>query len=316
MFESLRAYATEAWDLHAVRFAFSFLSIVGILAGAKVIQSILARLTAWALRPRSGKWDLAAAQRRAQTLLPLLVEIERYLLYTAVAVAILARFGIDTAAIFASVGVVGVALGFGAQNLVKDMIAGFFLLFDGLVAVGDVIKIDDKTTGTVEAVGLRNTQVRDFSGLLWMIPNGDLRQFGNLNRGWMRAVVILEVAYEADVPKAMELARQAGETWAAANPEKVIEPPEVHALLGMAQASLSLRLVMKVKPNEQWPAERALRLMVKDRFVAEGIELPYPRHVLLDGPKRPPAQPAAGKALASVSASDSEAPPTTTKQPA
>ncbi len=286
MLEWLSRHLAEAWELHAVKLLVTGLSVIAILVAAKVIQKILARLTAWLLRPRNGNRDMALQQRRAQTLLPLMIEIERYLIYTLVAVVILARFGVDTAAIFASVGVLGIALGFGAQNLVKDMIAGFFLLFDGIVAVGDVIKIDDNTVGTVEAVGLRNAQVRDFSGLLWMIPNGDLRQFGNFNRDWMRAVVLLEVAYDADVPKAMQLAREAGEAWAAANQEKVIEPPEVQSLLGMSQASVTLRLVIKVRPGEQWPAERALRLMVRDRFTAAGIEAPYPRHVLLDRARR------------------------------
>lgn len=284
MQETISKFLTEAWDVHAVRVLASAVTIGAILLGAKVAQTVLAKLSGWLLRPRTnGRKDPAIQQRRLDTLLPLLVEIERYVIYTIAGVAILATCGVDTAAIFASVGVLGIALGFGAQNLVKDMIAGFFLLFDGLVAVGDVIKIDDKTAGTVEAVGLRNTQVRDFSGLLWMIPNGDLRQFGNFNRGWMRAVVLLETAWDADVPKAMEVAREAGESWAAANQEKVLEPPEVQALLGMSHAGVSLRLVLKVLPGEQWAAERALRLMVKDRFEKAGIQMAYPRHVLLEG---------------------------------
>ncbi|HWV37834.1 MAG TPA: mechanosensitive ion channel family protein [Vulgatibacter sp.] len=282
MREAITKILTEAWDVHAVRVLIALVTIGAILIGAKIAQTLLAKLSGWLLRPRTGRKDLVLQQRRLDTLLPLLIEIERYLVYTIAGVAILATCGVDTAAIFASVGVLGIALGFGAQNLIKDMIAGFFLLFDGIVAVGDVIKIDDETTGTVEAVGLRNTQVRDFSGLLWMIPNGDLRQFGNFNRGWMRAVVLLELAYDTDVPKAMELAREAGEAWAAANQEKVLERPEVHALLGMSHLGVTLRLVLKMLPGEQWPAERALRLMVKDRFEAAGIEMAYPRHVLLD----------------------------------
>lgn len=288
MTDSISKILAEAWDLHAVRVLLALATIGAILVGAKVLQTVLAKLSGWLLRPRNGRKDQALQQRRLDTFLPLLVEIERYLIYTAAAVAILATCGVDAAAIVASVGVLGIALGFGAQNLVKDMIAGFFLLFDGMVAVGDVIKIDDKTAGTVEAVGIRNTQVRDFSGLLWMIPNGDLRQFGNFNRGWMRAVVLLDVAYDSDVPKAMELAREAGEAWAAANQEKVLERPEVQALMGMSHAGVGLRLVLKVLPGEQWGAERALRLMVKDRFEAAGVEMAYPRHVLLEGSRHLP----------------------------
>ena len=286
MLESFRTSLVNLWDNHAEGAITSAFTVLGILGAAWLFHRLLGKLTAWLLRRRDGKRG-GDSEQRLQTLLPLLVEIERYVLYTLVAVAILAHFGVDAAAIFASVGVVGIALGFGAQNLVKDMIAGFFLLFDGIVAVGDVVRIDDRTTGTVEAVGLRNTQLRDFSGLLWMIPNGDLRQFGNMNRGWMRAVVIIELAYDTDVPKAMALAREVGESWAAANAEKVLEPPEVQALLAMTGAAITLRLVIKVKAGEQWPAERALRLMIKDAYAAAGIEAPYPRQVIIGATVEP-----------------------------
>lgn len=284
MLESIRAQLDEFWRLQAPKVLHSVVTILVILIVAGIIHKLVGRLTAWILRPRNGKRDPVTQQRRIQTLLPLLVEIERYVIYALVGVMILAHFGIDTAAILASVGVVGIALGFGAQNLVKDMIAGFFLLFDGIIAVGDIIRIDEKTVGTVEAVGLRNTQVRDFTGMLWMIPNGDLRQFGNLNRGWMRAVVLIDVAYEADVAQAMMLAREVGEAWAAANREKVLEPPDVNALMAMSHAAVTLRLVIKVKPGEQWAAERALRLMIKDAYRDAKIQIPYPRHVLI-GPQ-------------------------------
>jgi len=282
MFESLGVAAADYWDLYALRLLQGLFTIVVVLALAKVVRSLARRLTERILRPREGSRDYALQVRRAQTLLPLTLEVERYIVYFLAAATILAQMGIDTGAILASVGVVGLALGFGAQNLVKDVISGFFLLFDGLIAVGDVVKINDSTSGSVEAVGLRNTQVRDFSGLLWIVPNGDLRQFGNFNRGWTRAIVPVDIAKEADFQRACAAIREVAEAWCAENRDKVLEPPEVQALMALSDQSMQVRLVVKVKAMEHWAAERVLRARIKQALDERGIEMPYPRRVLID----------------------------------
>jgi len=279
--ESLGEVLASYWNLYAVRALQTLVTIVVVLVAAKVLQSVATRLTSRFLRPREGSKDYATQLRRSQTLLPLLLETERYVIYFLAVVTILAQFGIDTGAILASVGVVGIAVGFGAQNLVKDVISGFFLLFDGLIAVGDVVKIDADTAGAVEAVGLRNTQIRDFSGLLWIVPNGDLRQFGNFNRGWMRAVVPVDIAKESDVSRARQILLAVGEQWAKENPHLVIEPPEVHGLMALGETSMRLRLVIKVQPMQQWAAERELLARIKKAFDENGIEIPYPRRVIV-----------------------------------
>ena len=252
-----------------------------VLVGAKIAQTLLGGFTARLIKPREGTRDYALRLRRAQTLLPLVLEIERYVIYFLVVATVLAQFGIDTGAILASVGVVGIAVGFGAQNLVKDVISGFFLLFDGLLAVGDVVKVNADTSGVVEAVGLRNTQLRDFSGLLWIVPNGDLRQFGNFNRDWMRAVVPVDIAKESDVAAARDTMLEVGRRWAEENQEIVLEPPEVHGLMALGETSMRLRLVIKVKAMTQWAAERELLARVKTAFDERGIVIPYPRRVIV-----------------------------------
>lgn len=285
MYETIATALENFWETYTVGFLKTSGKIVAILILGKLLHSLVSRITRRILQPREGSKDYAAQLRRAQTLKPLLLEIERYTIYFLVAVTILAQVGIDTGAILASVGVVGIALGFGAQNLVKDMIAGFFLLFDGLVAAGDIVKIDDNTAGTVEAVGLRNTQVRDFSGLLWIIPNGDLRQFGNFNKGWMRAVVPIQLAFEEDVEYARATILQVAEGWVTENEEKVLEPPEVQGLMAIGDTSMGLRLVIKMKAMEQWAAERELRARIKKAFDEKGIEIPYPRRVVYEKPR-------------------------------
>lgn len=269
----------ESWATRALE---ALVSIAIILLVTKLAQAVLARLTRRLIRPRLGRKDLELQQRRAQTMVPILLDVQRYTIYVIAMITILAQVGVDTGAILASVGVAGVALGFGAQHLIKDMINGFFLLFDGLIAVGDIIQLSPTTIGEVESVGLRNTQVREFSGLLWIIPNGDLAQFGNYNRGWMRAVVIVSISHESDLRRAIELMLEAGREWAEQNEELVIEPPEVQGLLGIDASSVSARLVIKVKAMKQWSAERDLRVLIKQRFDQERIEMPFQRHRMVD----------------------------------
>lgn len=280
MWKDLNLDQLEAWTGKAFEVLFS---IALILVVTKLAQVVLARLTRRLIRPRQGgRRDMHLQQRRAQTMVPILLDVQRYTLYIIALITILAQVGVDTSAILASVGVAGVALGFGAQHLIKDMINGFFLLFDGLVAVGDIIQLNATTIGEVEAVGLRNAQVREYSGLLWIIPNGDLAQFGNYNREWMRAVVVVPMAHESKIQRAMELMLDAGKAWAEQNPDLVLEEPEVHALLGMDASSVSARLVIKVKPMKQWAAERDLRVLIKERFDREGVEMPLQRHRFVD----------------------------------
>lgn len=269
----------ETWAIGA---AGTLVVIVLILIVARLTQAVLAAITRRLLRPRDGAKDHAAKLLRTQTLLPLILEVERYVVYFVAIFAILRQLGVDTTAIFASLGVIGLALGLGAQNLIKDVISGFFLLFDGLIAVGDIVRLDDRISGTVEVVGLRNTHIREFGGMLWVVPNEQLRRFGNLNRGWGRAVVEVEIAHESDLQAAMRILREEGERWARENEAKVLEAPEVAALLGLQPSGLSLRLSIKVRALQQAGAEREIRMRVKERFDAEGVELATPKRVVIE----------------------------------
>ena len=280
--DRIGALAGEYWTLYGLRALQTLLAVVVILVAAKVLRVLAARLTRRLLQPKEGVHNYELRLRRSQTLVPLALEVERYVIYFLVVVTILAQFGINTGALLASVGVVGLALGFGAQELVKDVISGFFLLFDGLVAVGDVVKLDDSTAGAVELVGLRTTHLRDFSGLLWVVPNGDIRKLGNFNRGWMRAVVPVNVAREADIEKVLATMLEVGRTWSAENEAIVLEPPEVNSILSLGENAMQVRLVIKVKPMTQWGAERELLRRIKVAFDREGIEVPYPRRVVIN----------------------------------
>jgi small conductance mechanosensitive channel len=221
-----------------------------------------------------------ALGEKGRTIAPLLKSLLKYGTIFVAAVLVLRAMGVDPTPIIAGAGVIGLAVGFGAQTLVKDVIAGFFLLFEGVIAVGDVITFGN-SSGVVEEVGLRVTKYRTFSGELWVIPNGEIRAFGNFNRQWNRAVVTVGVAYEQDVGKAMRVLEEVGKIWATEHRDIVLEAPVVQGILSFDDSAVALRLVVKVRPLQQAAAEWELRRRIKEAFDREGVEIPFPRRVFI-----------------------------------
>jgi|GEM_PF-566729 len=256
--------------------------ILLIYVVTRVVIRIIRKLLTRRVRPLESLPDTDPKKQRAKTMVPLIENIVGYTLYGLAAVLILQELGVDITAILAGAGVMGLAIGFGAQSLVKDLISGFFLLFDGLVAVGDVITIDSHT-GLVERIGIRNTQIRKFSGELRTIPNGDLSNFGNYSRGFMRAIVPVGVAYEADIEDAMAVFRKIAGDFTEQNAEIVISEennPTVQGVMNFNASDVEIRVVVKVVPGSQWQAERDLRRMIKRYFDDRNVEIPFPRQVV------------------------------------
>lgn len=243
------------------------------------LRFILTKITQSAFAIRRKKDPQGVPSDRVRTLLPIVLSAEKYILYFIALIAILRILAIDTSAILASAGILGLAGGFAAQSTVKDFISGFFLLFDGIVKVGDVITIGN-VTGEVEKVDLRNTYLREFSGRLWTIPNGDIRTMGNFNREWVRAVVEVGVAYEQEVEKAMQALQYVADKWAESNKKIILESPSVQGINTLGDSSVVLRIVIKLQPLKQWTAERELKRMIKDYFDQMGVEIPFPRRVV------------------------------------
>ena len=180
--------------------------------------------------------------------------------------------------VLASAGVVGVALGFGAQTLVKDFLSGLFILIEDQYGVGDVVNLGE-ATGTVEAVGLRVTQLRDLSGTLWYVRNGEILRVGNMTQGWSRALVEVLVPSDVDTDRATEVLEGAARDVAddeGLGPHLLGEP-EVTAFEDLSAEHIRLRLLIKVAPAQQWVVQRALRGRIRERFAASGIPLALPR---------------------------------------
>jgi small conductance mechanosensitive channel len=194
-----------------------------------------------------------------------------------VGVVILQQIGIDVRAVLVSAGVVGVAIGLGAQSLIRDVIMGFFILLENLIAVGDVIEVGPHT-GVVESVGLRVTKLRKFSGELRIVPNGELAAFGHHTAGWARLIVEIPVDYEEDVNRALRVLGEVGKALAAARPAVVFDPPTAEGILrfgqGGGQGEAVLRLHARVAALEKGPLEFEARRRVKEAFATHGIRLP------------------------------------------
>ena len=256
-----------------------FIAIIIILVVAKIALSIIYKLIEKSLTPLKKSKNYKKRISRANTLIPLLQSISKYVIYFITGVMVLRELGVDTTAIIASAGVVGLAIGFGAQSLVKDVLSGAFLLFEGVISVGDSVNVGEHS-GTVEVIGLRNIHLRKYSGELRVIPYGEVASFGNFNKGYMRAIVKVGVAYEQDVEKGMKALEEIADKWAGENKDIVLEAPIVQGVLSLGSSEVTLRVSIKVKPMTHWGTERELKRRIKDTFDKKGIEIPFPRQVV------------------------------------
>src|SRR5439155_11376125 len=177
--------------------------------------------------------------------------------------------------LLAGAGIVGVAIGFGAQTLVKDFLSGMFMLIEDQFGVGDVIDAGF-ASGVVEGVSLRTTRLRDVEGTVWHIPNGEIHRIANKSQDWSRAVLDVQVALGTDLREAERVIKEVAdavwteERWSTS----ILEEPEVWGGEGMAANSVTIRLVVKTKPSDQWDLMRVLRERISSAFLAAGIKLP------------------------------------------
>ncbi len=241
------------------------------------------------LRDRASASAKAAERRqqRAQTIGSVLKSTASILLLIWVVLAVLSVLGVNIAPFIASAGVVGLAIGFGAQNLVKDFVTGVFMLLEDQYGVGDTVDLGD-ATGEVQSVGLRITTVRDIDGTLWYVRNGGISRVGNMSQDFAVARVEVPVALTADVDRAEQVALDAAHE-VIADPtigHKVVGEPEMLGVQELSPDLLKLRMTVKTKPNAQWSVQRRLRRAVLRAYDEHGIDLPYPQgriHAVIGG---------------------------------
>jgi len=272
-------------------------AILAILAVALVIRAIvhraINRLTASSAEgrvptllrplkehaPESLIGPLLSERRsqRARTIGSVLSSLTSSVVLGIAFVLILGVLGLNLAPIIASAGIVGIALGFGAQNLVKDFLSGIFMMLEDQYGVGDVVDLGS-ANGVVEAVGLRVTTLRDMAGTVWYVRNGEVLRVGNKSQGYAVAVVDLPLAHTADIAKATSITASVAAEVTAAPPlaELVLEPPVVLGVETVTAEAVTLRLTVKVQAGQQWTVQRALLAAIKEAFDEAGIPAPYP----------------------------------------
>jgi len=219
--------------------------------------------------------------RKMETAETLTKSIIKYVIYfIAVAIA-LGQLGLGATmqSMLATAGIGGLAIGIGAQSLIKDVVTGFFMLFEDQLSVGDYVTIG-AISGTVEEISLRTTSIRGYRGELNVIPNGSIVTMTNFNRGDYLAEIDLDIAYESDVERARALMLEEAKKYAAEH-DYVTGEPTVTGIIAMKASGVTIRLNMKVKPLKHWEVERTLAISIKERFSKEGIEIPYSKVVVL-----------------------------------
>jgi moderate conductance mechanosensitive channel len=271
-------HSTKAAELTTVYFAGPaqlVIRIAYVLLIAVVLRLIahrfIGRITARATRNGADATDRSRAvlfgerrQQRAAALGAILSNAASLTIFGIAAVIIIGDMGLNLAPVLASAGVLGVAIGFGAQNLVQDFLAGIFMLLEDQYGVGDVITVG-RTTGTVEGVSLRITRLRDVNGVVWNIRNGTIKKAGNESQGWARAVVDFPVPYHHDIPRVRQtmLSTADGMWQEPAWHEIILEEPEVWGVQELSSDGVLMRVTARTLPLRQWEVQRELTERLK-----------------------------------------------------
>ena len=226
------------------------------------------------------------ARQRRLTIVPLFKTITRYAIYFGATMFILGEFGINLTPILAGAGIVAMAVGLGAQNLISDLVSGFFILFENYFLVGDYVAAGG-AQGVVDQIDLRTTRIRDDAGRLHIIRNGNIDSIVNYSKDFTRAVVDVGVAYEVDLKQVFAALKAIGERLAH-DMEEVLEPTQVAGVDALADSAVVVLTTTKVAPGKHRVVERELRRRIKEAFDAQGIEIPYPRRVIIQQDAAPP----------------------------
>ena len=275
----------------------SFWLPIAATAGRIVVILVLAFLAIKALDRLVARWKaqvedlppLNPRRQRTYTLGSLITSTGRYVVWPLAIITVLSELNLDIGALLATAGIAGLAIGFGAQTLVRDVISGVFLLFDDTLRVGDSVRIGNEV-GTVETINIRLIKVRKFDGELLMVPAGELRTFGNRSISFSRIIVPVGLAYEQDIDSILPVMQRVADAWVAEQDPDLLLDDEasVQAINDFGESTVTARIIMRVKPGEQFAAERELRLRLKREFDRLGIEIPFPRRTVYTRPEDDP----------------------------
>jgi small conductance mechanosensitive channel len=256
-----------------------------IVAGSLVLVHLLKLASDRVVRAvtETGAGQVSEREKRALTLAGIVKTVGTTVIVIIATMMGLQEIGLDITPIIAGAGVVGLAVGFGAQSLIKDLIAGFFIILEGQFAVGDVIRTGE-ISGWVERLNLRVTILRDVSsGAVHFIPNSEIKVVSNLTKEWSRVALDIGVAYHEDIDLVIGVLQQVGQELA--RDERmgplILESPEVLGIESFGESQVTIKVLVKTLPQRQWEVAREFRRRIKATFKKEGIEIPYPTRVHL-----------------------------------
>ena len=295
----------DTYDWLARAIATLLVGVIALWGVGKIIDRVVDRVVS-DVKVHHGAEDTKALEtspveamrqvQRARTLGTVLNAFAKWTIWIILIIMVLTEFGVAVTPLIASVGILGAALGFGAQSLVKDILNGLFMVFEDQLGIGDIVNLG-QVTGVVERVGIRITEIRDVNGTLWFIRNGEVLQVGNFSQDWARIILDVPVPYTLDVDEAQEALLAAAKEFAVA-PEwrrKILEDPEMWGIESISHEALMVRLTIRVRAGEQFTLKRALHRYVKAALDKRGIDIPaLNRMVVEDGSPRggePAAQP-------------------------
>ena len=282
---------TVAWTITTLPALLVILILAFILL--KATNIFLHRMKPLMLKHMASGTDLDTdeIEKRLDTLLGIMRSIIKIIAWAMIIMLFLRKIGIDIAPIIAGAGIVGLAFGFGAQELVRDFISGFFVLLENQIREGDVAIVNG-TGGLVEHVGLRTIVLRDLSGVVHVFQNGKINTLSNMTKKWSGMVLDIGVAYKEDTDKVVEVIKQVAEVLRA-DPNfknKILEPIEIFGVDEFADSAVIIKARFKTKPIEQWAVGREYRRRLKKAFDEQGIEIPFPHRTVYWGEEIKPLQ--------------------------
>lgn len=255
----------------------SLVQVIGIVFLSRVVVELGKLLIDRTMGKTDDLSPIEIQQR--MTLVPLIKSLLSYAIYFAAFVLIMRAFGVDPTPVLAGAGILGIVIGLGAQPLINDLVSGFFILFENIYLVGDYVEIGT-SSGVVEMIDVRTTRIRNSNGELHILRNGQLGEIVNFSKSYIFAVVEVGVAYDSDLDQVYRVLQETGESLKAGHSD-VLEATRVQGLKEFGPSELLIRTVTKVKPGCHMQVSRELRKLIKEAFDREGIEIPFPRRVVL-----------------------------------
>jgi small conductance mechanosensitive channel len=247
------------------------LDIVLIIIGAFLLDRIICGLTKHGMR-----LNIAKNSNRSITLYRLVRSVVHYTIGFVALVTILSKFGVNVASILAAAGVLGLAVSFGAQSLIKDIFAGFFIILENQYSVGEYITLNQQFTGTVESVGMRITQIQGYDGELIVIPNGSITDVMNYCRYDIRVKEDFEISFDSSFDEAEAVINAAAKRYYEEHKDILADVPMVEGLEAIGESGVSICLIAYTKPMTQWTVARGLRKIIVQSLQEANITIPYP----------------------------------------